>query len=341
MLFRLFRGTSPSGLKGIENCRKLENNLYLFRPLLKLSKLECQNFLASQGLAFREDSSNLNEIYSRNYIRHKILPVIIKRFPALSTHLDSLIEISKTEDAYLDQIAFRLFEHFQSVNPDAWSIDIFKQQPLALQRRILTYALKNRSIEVSFKRVGDLISLAIANFPSNSQSFSLNLNKEWRIKRTKNKILWQRFNKTLNNCRFEPLLITIPGVNRLSELNSELLVEAYQEKANLISSTNPLQVSSDGRAILVDLSRINPPLILRQRQSGDKIHPLGMSQMVKLKKYLHTHKSVNVQPFYPQLLLADQEEVLWLPGIGMSEKIKVIDIPSHILQWRQCLSAKP
>jgi len=67
-----------------------------------------------------------------------------------------------------------------------------------------------------------------------------------------------------------------------------------------------------------------------------------MSQMVRLKKYLHTHQHSKNQPsFYPQLLLADQNEVLWLPGIGMSEKIKIISTPSHTLEWRQVLPNEP
>ena len=103
ILFRLFRGTGLSGLKGIETHRQLDNDIYLFRPLLKLSKDQCQEFLKEEGIVFRHDSSNLNEIYNRNYIRHKILPVIKSRFPDLPQHLDSLTSIAQAEDDYFSK----------------------------------------------------------------------------------------------------------------------------------------------------------------------------------------------------------------------------------------------
>ncbi len=340
VLFRLFRGTALSGLRGIEYCRILDDNLKLLRPLLKLNKAQCQKFLESEGFAFCHDSSNSNEIYSRNYIRHKIVPAIVERFPDLSMHLDSLTEIAQAEDTYMDQIAYQLFEQFQSVAANTWSATAFRQHPLALQRRILAHGLKNRSIEVSFKRIDEIISLAIAELSVAAQPLYLNLNKLWRIKRVADKFLWQKLNESANDKQFEPLSVNIPGINFLPEINSELLVETYQKSSCRISAVkNPLQIGSDGQTIFTDLSRIKPPLVVRQRQAGDRIQPLGMSQLVKLKKYLHTHKNGN-HPFYPQVLLADQEEVIWLPGIGMSEKIKVIDAPSHILRWRQGLLDK-
>jgi len=164
----------------------------------------------------------------------------------------------------------------------------------------------------------------------------LNLNQDWRLKRTVNCLNWQELNKNRKNYHFASRLINVPGRNLIPEINYELIIELYSDNSKQAQITaNPLQLSLNGHSILADLSRTNPPLLLRERRPGDRIQPLGMSQIVKLKKYLHTHKNIDKHHHYPQLLLADQNEVLWLPGIGMSEKIKVIQMPSHILKWRE------
>src|SRR5262249_49783091 len=82
---------------------------------------------------------------------------------------------------------------------------------------------------------------------------------------------------------------------------------------------------------LVDLSLITGPLYLRPRSPGDVIQPFGMTALVKLKKYLHTHKPGNPAP--SDLLLANHEEVLWIPGVGLSHKLRVRTLPTHKLSW--------
>lgn len=327
LLFRIFRGTSLVGLKGMEYCRKLENNLYLLRPLLKLTKTQCQKFVESINIAFQLDSSNLNLAYTRNYIRHKIVPVIEERFPDLSLHLNSLADIAHADNDFIDKCASAVFNQLQKTNPNIWSIDFFAQQPLALQRRILVYALQYRNIEVSHKRIDEIISLIV------TKKQYLNLNQIWRIYNSRDKLHWQNIDKLkIESQPLKPLTVNIPGVTKIELLKAQLLVEACLEK---IPPKN-WQANIDKNSIFADLSSIKPPLILRQRQPGDLIQPLGMSQLVRLKKYLQTRKTARARGSFQQLLvLADQEEVLWVPGIGMSEKIKISDRPSHILKWQE------
>ncbi|MBR3040286.1 MAG: tRNA lysidine(34) synthetase TilS [Lachnospiraceae bacterium] len=69
MLFQLFRGSGISGLRGI-----LPVSGNIIRPLLSVSRAEIENFLSEKGIAWREDESNEDVTYSRNRIRHEILP---------------------------------------------------------------------------------------------------------------------------------------------------------------------------------------------------------------------------------------------------------------------------
>jgi tRNA(Ile)-lysidine synthetase-like protein len=86
---------------------------------------------------------------------------------------------------------------------------------------------------------------------------------------------------------------------------------------------------------LADFSNIAPPLTIRRRQSGDIIQPLGMKEKVKLKKFIHTRKQHLTSIQRENLaVLADQNEILWVPGLGISEKIRVKNTsPVYRLNW--------
>jgi hypothetical protein len=86
---------------------------------------------------------------------------------------------------------------------------------------------------------------------------------------------------------------------------------------------------------LVDLSAVERPLYLRQRREGDFIQPFGMKERVKLKKYLHTHERQSERHLNDLhgILLAYADEVLWIPGVGLSERLRVREQPSHRLTW--------
>ena len=73
------------------------------------------------------------------------------------------------------------------------------------------------------------------------------------------------------------------------------------------------------------------PLVLRTRRNGDIIQPLGMQGKMKLKKYF-INKSIPSFQRDKILLLCSGQEVLWAAGVGMSEKLRVTDKPTHRLE---------
>ena len=81
----------------------------------------------------------------------------------------------------------------------------------------------------------------------------------------------------------------------------------------------------------VDLSRVKMPLIIRNRRDGDIINPFGMSGSMKLKKYMNS-KGVNRYKRDEILIMANAEEVLWVVGVGLSNKIAVTKSPTHVVE---------
>lgn len=87
VLFRLLKGTGMRGIAGIAP----RTGMFV-HPLLHVSKQQLRDWLTAQGAPWREDASNADERYERNFIRASVIPLIERRFPAART------SISRTSD---------------------------------------------------------------------------------------------------------------------------------------------------------------------------------------------------------------------------------------------------
>lgn len=85
ILFRMLRGTGPQGMAGI-----LPVNGKIIRPFLCLSREEIMDILQNIGQNYVDDSTNTNEEYSRNYIRHRILPEMEHVNQKAAAHISEL-----------------------------------------------------------------------------------------------------------------------------------------------------------------------------------------------------------------------------------------------------------
>ncbi len=99
MLFHLFRGSGTKGLRGILPVRDR-----IIRPLLCLERREIEGFLEAAGISWRTDSTNEQDVYARNKIRHHILPYAEKEiFPGAAEHMCRTAEILAQTEDYLEQ----------------------------------------------------------------------------------------------------------------------------------------------------------------------------------------------------------------------------------------------
>jgi tRNA(Ile)-lysidine synthase len=73
ILHRILRGTGPAGLAGMAAARELCDGVALLRPLLAVDRSDVREFLAAEAEAWREDESNADVRFARNFLRHEIL----------------------------------------------------------------------------------------------------------------------------------------------------------------------------------------------------------------------------------------------------------------------------
>lgn len=92
ILINLLRGIDPEGLCGIPLKRKLTKGIFVIRPILCIKKVEIYEYLKENKIKYIVDETNFDTYFTRNWLRHKIIPEIEKRFPNFGLHL---IELSK------------------------------------------------------------------------------------------------------------------------------------------------------------------------------------------------------------------------------------------------------
>ncbi len=118
VLHQLMRGTGPAGLSGIGSPRPIGQDLVLVRPLLSISRRRIRSGLESIGQPWREDSSNFNTDYRRNWIRHQLIPLIESEYPAAVDAINRAVEGQRGWRAVIDRLAKEwLAEHRKSSDP--------------------------------------------------------------------------------------------------------------------------------------------------------------------------------------------------------------------------------
>jgi tRNA(Ile)-lysidine synthase len=81
VLFQLLRGGGPRALAAMPEIRELSPNLPLLRPLLAFTRAELETYARLHGLLWVEDESNADPRYSRNALRHELLPALARFIP--------------------------------------------------------------------------------------------------------------------------------------------------------------------------------------------------------------------------------------------------------------------
>jgi tRNA(Ile)-lysidine synthase len=133
MLHRLLRGSGPRGLASIVPKRTIRFNLHLVHPLLAVHRFEIMHYLEQNQLAFRTDHTNTSDAYTRNRIRHQLLPYL-REFagtPRLDQRLWQSAQQIREEHAMIEQAAQNWLDH-AGISRDSHAVEF---PALALDER--------------------------------------------------------------------------------------------------------------------------------------------------------------------------------------------------------------
>jgi tRNA(Ile)-lysidine synthase len=169
---KFLRGAWTEGLSGIYPVVEfLEGRLV--RPLLATARADIEAYLQALGRGWREDSSNRQLTYTRNRIRHQLLPLLEGWNPRIKEHLAQMAELAREEESWwaaeLSRIAPQILLSGRPVrgggraSGDGLALDVTRLGALApaLQRRLLRYAAGKIGAALDFPATEALRALAL------------------------------------------------------------------------------------------------------------------------------------------------------------------------------------
>jgi len=157
LLLQLFRGAGIDGLSAMPLTAK-RGDAEVIRPLLHLSRKSLESYARTHDLSWVEDESNQQLDYSRNYIRHVVMPAIQKNWPAVTSNIARSAEHCQQARQNLEELA-QLDAGRGDLNQPTLSIDELVHLPPHRMSNVLRCWLRNNNIRMpsseTFKRLID------------------------------------------------------------------------------------------------------------------------------------------------------------------------------------------
>lgn len=296
----LFNFTKGCGLRGLHGILPLNGNL--IRPLLFASKKDISDFVQKEKITFREDVSNASDKYSRNHIRHNVIPALEKINPSFDQTASQTIKRLQEAEALYD-----------------WALAKIKKEILEQKDNEL-FINKNKLL--SFPAPISVLYEIIA-------PFGFNTSQATQIK--------EGLEHHSGACFYANDYRLLVDRNHLiispkaAEVDTEVLVQEddlfvgtdVEEFYISVSNNVPDHFPKDTTIAFLDFNQLRFPLKLRRWQEGDSFCPLGMAgKKQKLKDFFINNK-LSILEKERVWVLESAGEICWIAGYRVDERFKV------------------
>ena len=332
ILQRLSRGTGLRGLGGIWPMRIFTDEFKFVRPLLCVDRNEIIQYLQHRNLTWRQDRTNTDCTYRRNYIRHRLLPQLQQN--CTGSIVEQLSELSESARRFYKLICRSADEVWPKVadcpaEKVTLELKMLLAQPQPVRIELLRRALKALGCgerNITQYHYEKLLQLARRN----TSGRKIDLPGE-RVARTEyGKIIFSPPEKTSHSTELigKSITLDIPGQTRFGGCSIESTIFQADEE-----EFNKFKAKKNSFIEWFDFNKIKPPVIIRLRKAGDRFVPLGLNEEKKVGKFL-TAARIPQHLRNKLLIVADSEKIIWLWPIRTSEQAKVTDATRKILQLR-------
>jgi tRNA(Ile)-lysidine synthase len=312
VLLHLLRGSGPEGLQGI---LPLRDDKFI-RPLIAVTREEIISFLKVSKTPYRIDTSNKNKLHLRNKIRLDLLPYLRKEFnPKIIEVLAQTADIFREENKYIKDATGNVLKSTsikKNKNIITINIQYFCLLPLAIRRRLLKILLEDFSPKkngISFLHINSICQL-IRNCESGKE---ISLPFDIQARREYENLILEKRRENRREIASEQTSKKRELIIRFRKIN--------QCEVNFITKNKDY----------FDFDKIKLPLVVRNRRNGDWFQPLGMQGRQKLKSFFIDHK-ITRKRRNEVILLADQQSVIWIENMHLSDRVKITPQTKNILE---------
>lgn len=298
-LINLSRGTGIEGLLGIPKI-----NDRVVRPLLPFSRDELLAHARKENIGWREDSSNVEDKYLRNKIRHTVVPHLRELHPAFLQNFEraqsNLVQAHSLMDRHVREVRERLFVD----RGGGFWIPLEGLNALVPLEAHLFFLFQPYGFKDS-REVGRLLGAMSGKFLRS---------KSHRLLRDREHLILSTLRETPREHHSVPE----------SGGTAELPISLKLEKAERVGE-------AERNTVYLDKEKLNFPLVLRKWEAGDYFYPFGMKGRKKLAKFFKDEK-VDRGSKEGQWLLCSGEDIVWVLGRRADERFRVEGSTRQILK---------
>ncbi len=308
IIFNMSRGSSVRGVCGIPFCRG-----NIIRPLLYCSRQEIEGYCQENSLSFVTDSTNLSDDYTRNKIRHNILPVIGELNPSFTDSFSRLSGSASEIVSFLDKCSDDLKKRALHDN-GRFSVELLKKSDVAVLKHFLVKEFETRfSKNIEAKKVYELLKL---------------LSDGGRIQLYGN--IYAEVNLRTDSFRFYSL---VDG-ERVNLSVSSVPFSYDDGIVNIFINSNDKSLKNIKNYVLdnlVDCDKIKGNLVVRTRCEGDSFSPRkrGLSKSLK-KLFNEAGVGIELRDYIP--IVCDDNGIVWVMGFGVGADYCVDDNTLNTLE---------
>ncbi len=300
----LSRKTGIRGLTGIK-----EQTGRIIRPMLFAGRNEIEDFARANFIEKREDVTNSEVVYQRNFIRHRVLPVLSDLNPAFKNNLyDTIGNLREAEEVY------------------SWFIDAEKKKVVSIRESdpVIDVELLLKS---PFPKVLLFEILSEYNFnPKVAEQVFTGLNNE------SGRTFYSKSHRIVKD-RSQLFITLLSGQEERIYYIEEGDMELFTPFDLTVQQINAENFMLDKSPLVacIDSDKVEFPLLIRKWQQGDYFQPLGMSGFKKLSDFLIDQK-VPLHRKENTWLLCSGQKIVWVMGHRIDNRFKVTAETMQVLK---------
>ncbi|MFH0963815.1 MAG: tRNA lysidine(34) synthetase TilS [Planctomycetota bacterium] len=334
VLHNLLRGSIVAGLGGMPLLRLLRGRppIALLRPFLRCTRESLRAFLRASGVAWREDPSNLSVDFTRNRIRHVLLPLLASEFnPDVVSGLARLAGRSRAVDAFLRDDAGALLRDLELARSgSALSLSVGPLADLHAIRLfyLLCAAVGRLDARLPALRWSDLEAVEAALRSGVRRPVVLSAGVT--LRRVRDRVILEK-PSSAHRAVFRAVELSMPGDTALESLEADIsalvIPRDHFDLDAFLATKSRFEEA-------FDFDRVGRPLFVRAPRSGDRFHPLG-GEPRALGSFLKSQR-IGARERSKHPLVASGDSVVWVVGVRPSHPARITKDTRRVLllAWR-------
>lgn len=314
MVFNLAKGTGLSGMHGIRHRQG-----QIIRPMLFTDKQEIKKYAQKHQLQWREDSSNAEDKYRRNLIRHEIIPVLEQINPSLFNTLEKTLERFIGAEALVQASCQQVKEKCL----------IRKGQDAFLQTdKIISLPGLNVILHEILQEYG-------FNYHQSSEIAKILKEKPKELYVGK---LFDSETHRVNLDRQDMLISPLPQKSQkvasvISEKEHVKKLDQFNFNMRVLDA-NRYDIMPLANVAALDHEKLRFPLKLRKWKQGDAFYPLGMNCKKKLSDFMvDTKVPLNLKDRV--FVLTSGEDIVWVVGHRIDNRYRITNNTKQVYEVTQ------